>query len=49
LKDLRQAGLVEHQGAGYLATARGLELYNLLVPLGQWSKTWAGATEHVGK
>ncbi len=41
LKELREAGLVEHDGLGYRATPSGRELYGLLVPLGQWSKTWA--------
>ncbi len=41
LKELRESGLVEHDGLGYRATATGRELYELLVPLGQWSKTWA--------
>ena len=41
LKDLREAGLVDHEPSGYLATALGRELYALLVPLGRWSKAWA--------
>lgn len=43
LKDLREAGLVEHAGSGYHATVLGRELYALLVPLGSWSKTWTGS------
>jgi DNA-binding HxlR family transcriptional regulator len=41
LKELRQAGLVEHSGDGYCAMPKGTELYALLVPLGAWSKEWA--------
>jgi DNA-binding HxlR family transcriptional regulator len=41
LKELRQAGLIEHLGEGYRATPKGTELYGLLVPLGAWSKEWA--------
>lgn len=41
LKELREAGLVEHADLGYQATPLGRELYDLLVPLGTWSKTWA--------
>ena len=41
LKELREAGLVEHSEQGYRATPLGRELYVLLVPLGVWSKKWA--------
>lgn len=41
LKDLREAGLLDHEAGGYLATTLGHELYALLVPLGSWSKAWA--------
>ncbi|MDB5876161.1 MAG: transcriptional regulator [Ramlibacter sp.] len=41
LKELREAGLVEHSEQGYRATLLGRELYALLVPLGVWSKKWA--------
>jgi DNA-binding HxlR family transcriptional regulator len=41
LKELREAGLIEHDARGYGATAIGRELYHLLVPLGGWSKSWA--------
>lgn len=40
LKELRQAGLVARSEQGYLSTPRGVELYELLVPLGAWSKAW---------
>jgi len=41
LKELREAGLVEHSHEGYRATPTGHELYALLVPLGVWAKRWA--------
>jgi DNA-binding HxlR family transcriptional regulator len=41
LKELREAGLVEHSHEGYRATPTGRELYALLVPLGVWAKKWA--------
>ena len=41
LKELRQAGLIDHANEGYRATPMGTELYKLLVPLGAWSKEWA--------
>ena len=40
LKELRSAGLVENTDMGYAATPEGRELYELLVPLGQWSRNW---------
>lgn len=45
LKELRQAGLVEHSEQGYRTTPKGTELYELLVPLGAWSREWAKALE----
>jgi len=41
LKELREAGFVDHAGAGYRATESGREVYQHLVPLGAWSKVWA--------
>jgi DNA-binding HxlR family transcriptional regulator len=41
LKDLREAGLIEHAAKGYQATASGRELYALLCPLGTWAKGWS--------
>jgi DNA-binding HxlR family transcriptional regulator len=41
LRELRAAGLVDHDEGGYRVTGRGQELYGLLVPLGAWSKEWA--------
>jgi DNA-binding HxlR family transcriptional regulator len=41
LKELREAGLVEHSQEGYRATIAGRQLYTLLGPLGVWAKKWA--------
>ena len=41
LKELRAAGLVEHDGTGYRLTALGDELFEHLDQLGSWSKRWA--------
>lgn len=41
IKELRHAGLVTSGEDGYRATAKGEELYAMLVPLGSWSKRWA--------
>jgi len=38
LKELREAGLVDHSQQGYRVTPLGGELYVLLVPLGSWAK-----------
>ena len=42
LRELRDVGLVELVGGeGYRATARAVELGELLLPLDRWSKDWA--------
>lgn len=41
LKELREAGFVDHAGSGYRPTESGREVYQHLVPLGAWSKVWA--------
>lgn len=41
LKELRQAGLVERTEHGYSATCLGRELFEMLAPLGKWSRKWA--------
>jgi DNA-binding HxlR family transcriptional regulator len=42
LKELREAGLVEHDG-GYRLTAEGRALLAALQPLWSWAETWGGA------
>ena len=41
LKDLREAGLVEHLGDGYQLTASGMELLTAMQPLSAWAQRWA--------
>ena len=41
LQELRASCLVGHGPDGYFAMARGVELYDLLVPMGSWAKGWA--------
>ncbi|WP_417671898.1 winged helix-turn-helix transcriptional regulator [Roseibium sp.] len=41
LKELREAGLIEHSGNGYVSTERGAQLFGLLEPLGSWAQDWA--------
>jgi DNA-binding HxlR family transcriptional regulator len=41
LKELREAGLVEHLGDGYQLTASGSELLGALQPLSDWAQRWA--------
>ena len=40
LKELREAGLVEHLGDGYQLTAAGTELLAALQPLSDWAQRW---------
>lgn len=41
IRELRGAGIVEDTPAGYALTRSGRRLYDLLRPLGTWSKSWA--------
>lgn len=41
LKELREAGLIDHGGDGYLATATGLELLKRLGELPAFAAKWA--------
>ena len=43
LKELRDAGLVQHLGEGYQLTASGSELLAALQPLSAWAQRWAAA------
>lgn len=44
LKELREAGLVEHLGDGYQLTAAGTELLAALQPLSDWAQRWGRRT-----
>jgi DNA-binding HxlR family transcriptional regulator len=41
LRELRDAHLIAHDHTGYGVLPRGRELYEMLVPMGKWSKAWA--------
>lgn len=41
LKELREAGLVDHDGSGYRLTASGLQLLAAMTPLLRWADEWA--------
>jgi DNA-binding HxlR family transcriptional regulator len=41
LKELREAGLVEHRGEGYQLSFSGSELLTALQPLSDWAQRWA--------
>jgi DNA-binding HxlR family transcriptional regulator len=41
LRELRGAGIVEDTEGGYALSRSGRRLYDLLEPLGKWSKVWA--------
>ncbi|NRB41228.1 MAG: helix-turn-helix transcriptional regulator [Pseudomonadales bacterium] len=43
LKELRQLQLVEHGNEGYCLTVMGQQLFEIILPLGQWSDQWAAA------
>jgi DNA-binding HxlR family transcriptional regulator len=42
LKELRAAGLVELDAAGFRLTGLGAQLLDVLQPLGKWADRWAG-------
>jgi len=44
LRDLREAGLLSHEGEGYELTPSGKSLLLALKPLLQWSKEWSAST-----
>ena len=43
LAELRAAGLVAHEGAGYLLSAAGRELLVALDPLSEWASRWGAS------
>lgn len=49
LKELREAGLVEHLGEGYQLTASGGELLAALQPLSAWAQRWAARRPHTAR
>lgn len=42
LKELREAGLVEHEGGGYRLTQSGTDLLAAMMPLYLWAEQWEG-------
>ncbi|MEQ5843197.1 helix-turn-helix domain-containing protein [Paraburkholderia acidicola] len=40
LKELREAGLIDHAGEGYCLTEGGIALRVALRPLNNWAETW---------
>jgi DNA-binding HxlR family transcriptional regulator len=43
LKELREAGVVDHDEGGYRLTAGGLDLLAALQPLAAWAEGWGAA------
>ncbi len=41
LAELRDAGIVDHDGVGYGLTAHGKDLLTRLAPLHTWAEAWA--------
>ncbi|MFO1327386.1 MAG: helix-turn-helix domain-containing protein [Rubrivivax sp.] len=49
LAELRDAGLVDHQGEGYRLTPAGTELVLALGPLTAWAERWGAAQRRAGR
>ncbi len=49
LTELREAGIIEHDGDGYALTTRGRSLIERLAPLHAWAEGWARRLEHGGR
>jgi DNA-binding HxlR family transcriptional regulator len=45
IRELRAAGVLKDSAAGYRLSPQGARLYELLAPLGAWSKSWARSLE----
>ena len=41
LKELKETTLIERTVGGYTLTSQGVELFELIEPLGLWAKKWA--------
>lgn len=41
LQELREVGIVAHDGDGYVLTSQGLSLLERLAPLHSWADRWA--------
>jgi DNA-binding HxlR family transcriptional regulator len=41
IKDLKDADILERSLEGYQLTSRGKELRDIIIPMGNWSFTWA--------
>jgi DNA-binding HxlR family transcriptional regulator len=41
LQELREAGIVAHDGDGYVLTSHGRALFDRLAPLHAWAESWA--------
>lgn len=49
LKELKALQLVECQEAGYQLTHQGIDLFDIISPLGSWSSKWAQALKEDSK
>jgi len=49
LKELKTLQLVECQEAGYQLTHQGIDLFDIISPLGSWSSQWAQALKEDSK
>ena len=44
IAELREAGIVAHEGEGYLLTPHGRELVVALMPLVSWAERWGSSS-----
>ncbi len=49
IKELREAGIVDHNGGGYCLTPSGVQLLKHLKPLGKWARDWGTRMDQKGQ
>ena len=49
LKELKTLQLIESQQAGYQLSSQGIDLFEIISPLGSWSSQWAQALKEESK
>lgn len=49
LRELREAGVVDHGDGGYFLTSQGRDLQAALRPLNEWAQRWAGQNTRASK
>ncbi|PKI16970.1 winged helix-turn-helix transcriptional regulator [Colwellia sp. 12G3] len=49
LKELKTLALIETKHAGYQLSPQGIDLFEIISPLGRWSSQWAQALKEESK